>query len=131
MANALEVRSPFLDYRFAEFSQKIPTKWKVDLFKTKKLMREIIKDILPNEIVNRGKQGFTPPLTDWILKRNYLNEIIEKAEVLKEVDNELYRYISTKITNKKYNKNNQDNLNISLLIRLFLFIKWWEKWIKE
>ena len=125
MANALEVRSPFLDYRFAEFSQKIPTKWKVDLFKTKKLMREIIKDILPNEIVNRGKQGFTPPLTDWILKRNYLNEIIEKAEVLKEVDNELYEFFKEKVF-----KNKEQSLYRNYLIRLFLFVRWWEKWVR-
>ena len=125
MANALEVRSPFLDYRFAEFSQKIPTKWKVDLFKTKKLMREIIKDILPSEIVNRGKQGFTPPLTDWILKRKYLNEIVEKVEILKEVDYELYKFFKEKVF-----QNKEQSLYRNYLIRLFLFIKWWERWIE-
>ena len=62
MANSLGTRSPFLDHRFIEFAQKIPVEWKVDLFKTKKLMREIIKGIVPEEIVRRGKQGFSPPL---------------------------------------------------------------------
>ncbi|CAB3290091.1 Asparagine synthetase (glutamine-hydrolyzing) [Methanocaldococcus lauensis] len=124
MANALEVRSPFLDYRFAEFSQKIPTEWKIDLFKTKKLMREIIKDILPEEIVNRGKQGFTPPLADWILKEKYLNEIFEKVEILKEIDYELYRFFKEKVF-----KNKEQSLYRNYLIRLFLFIKWWERWI--
>ncbi|HII59461.1 TPA: asparagine synthase (glutamine-hydrolyzing) [Methanocaldococcus jannaschii] len=126
MANALEVRSPFLDYRFAEFSQKIPTEWKVDLFKTKKLMREIIKDILPEEIVNRGKQGFTPPLADWILKEKYLNEIFEKVEILKEVDYELYEFFKEKVF-----KNKEQSLYRNYLIRLFLFIKWWERWISH
>ena len=124
MANALEVRSPFLDYRFAEFSQKIPTEWKIDLFKTKKLMREIIKDILPNEIVNRGKQGFTPPLDKWILERKYLNEILEKVEVLKGIDYELYKFFKEKVF-----KNKEQSLYRNYLIRLFLFIIWWEKWI--
>jgi len=122
----LEVRSPFLDYRFAEFSQKIPTEWKVDLFKTKKLMREIIKDILPEEIVNRGKQGFTPPLADWILKEKYLNEIFEKVEILKEVDYELYEFFKEKVF-----KNKEQSLYRNYLIRLFLFIKWWERWISH
>ena len=126
MANALEVRSPFLDYRFAEFSQRIPTEWKQDLFKTKKLMREIIKDILPDEIVNRGKQGFTPPLADWILKEKYLNEIFEKIEILKEIDNELYEFFKEKVF-----KNKEQSLYRNYLIRLFLFIKWWEKWINH
>jgi asparagine synthase (glutamine-hydrolysing) len=126
MANALEVRSPFLDYRFAEFSQKIPTEWKVDFFKTKKLMREIVKDILPKEIVNRGKQGFTPPLANWILKEKYLNEIFEKVEILKEIDYGLYKFFKEKVFKYK-----EQRLYREYLVRLFLFIRWWEKWIRS
>ncbi|MBW9221129.1 asparagine synthase (glutamine-hydrolyzing) [Methanothermococcus sp. SCGC AD-155-M21] len=126
MAHALEVRSPFLDYRFAEFGQKIPTEWKVDLFKTKKLMREIIKDILPDKIVNRGKQGFTPPLEDWILKEKYLKEIFEKVEILKEINDEyLYKFYKEKVFKYKNEK-----MYRIYLIRLFLFIKWWERWME-
>ena len=53
MATALEVRSPFLDYRFVEFAQRIPTKWKQSLFSTKIIMRDIIQGILPKEIIYR------------------------------------------------------------------------------
>ncbi|AXI24933.1 asparagine synthase (glutamine-hydrolyzing) [Methanofervidicoccus sp. A16] len=126
MAHALEVRSPFLDYRFAEFSQRIPTEWKVDLFRTKKLMREIIKDILPKKIVKRGKQGFTPPLEDWILKERYLNEIFEKIEILKEIDEYLYEFYKEKVFKYK-----NERFYRIYLIRLFLFIKWWERWIGD
>jgi asparagine synthase (glutamine-hydrolysing) len=66
MSCALEIRSPFLDYRFVEYSRKIPVKWKVSWRKTKILMREIIRDIVPEVIWRRGKQGFTPPLDQWI-----------------------------------------------------------------
>jgi asparagine synthase (glutamine-hydrolysing) len=41
MAHALEVRCPFLDYRFIELESQIPSKWKTNPFKTKILMREI------------------------------------------------------------------------------------------
>lgn len=125
MAHALEVRSPFLDYRFAEFSQRIPTEWKVDLFKTKKLMREIIKDILPEKIVNRGKHGFIPPLEDWILKEKYLNEIFEKVEILKEIDEYLYTFYKEKVF-----KHRDEKIYKGYLIKMFLFIKWWERWIE-
>lgn len=126
MAHALEVRSPFLDYRFVEFSQKIPTKWKLDLFQTKKLMREIVKDILPKEILNRKKQGFTPPLEDWILKDRYLNEIFDKVEILKEIDEDIYKFYNEKVFKDKDNR-----IYKIYLIRLFLFIKWWERWINK
>ena len=56
MAQPLEIRSPFLDIRWIERGRKTPTKWKVNWGKTKILMREIIKDIEPDEIINRGKQ---------------------------------------------------------------------------
>jgi len=53
MSVALEVRSPFLDYRFIELARKIPVEYKVDIKKTKKIMRDIITGIVPNVIVNR------------------------------------------------------------------------------
>jgi asparagine synthase (glutamine-hydrolysing) len=66
MSCALEIRSPFLDHRFVEFARKIPVEWKVDFRRTKILMREIIRGIVPEEIVRRGKQGFEPPVKEWI-----------------------------------------------------------------
>jgi len=124
MATALEVRSPFLDYRFIEFSQKIPTTWKADLFKTKKLMREITKDILPSEIVQRRKQGFVAPLQHWILDKKFEAFLRQSAERLKDFNTDLYRFFDEKIlkeTNKLYGL---------YKIRLFLFGKWMEQWIK-
>ena len=59
MANSLEVRSPFLDYRFVAYAQKIPPTLKVNWQQNKILMREIIKDIIPQQILQRGKMGFT------------------------------------------------------------------------
>jgi asparagine synthase (glutamine-hydrolysing) len=56
MAQPLEIRSPFLDIRWIDRSRKVPTKWKVNWRNTKILMREIIKDIMPQEIINRKKQ---------------------------------------------------------------------------
>lgn len=124
MANALEVRSPFLDYRFIEFSQKIPTKWKVDLFRTKKLMREITKNILPNEIVYRGKRGFVAPLQKWILDKKYEPFLKHSSKILKDLSPELYHFFIEKVL-KENNK-----LYGLYKIRLFLFGKWVERWIK-
>ena len=124
MANSLEVRSPFLDYRLLELSQKIPIEWKVDIFKTKKLMREIIREFLPNKIVNRGKQGFTPPLKNWILKSEYISELKQNIDFLKDLNYNLYKFYKEKVF-----KNIDNNIFSNYIIRLFLFIKWWHKWI--
>lgn len=65
MAHALEVRSPFLDYRFAEFAAHVPTRWKLRRGKTKILMRDIVGERVPASILHREKHGFAAPLGAW------------------------------------------------------------------
>jgi asparagine synthase (glutamine-hydrolysing) len=124
MAHALEVRGPFLDYRFAEFAQRIPTKWKAGLFGTKVLMREIIKDIVPREIVKRGKQGFSPPLEQWIRDEKYAPRLQHAVNTLKSFDPELHEMFVKKVL-----KGN-NRVYINYKIRLFLFSLWYERWIR-
>ena len=121
----LEVRSPFLDYRFAEFAQTIPNKHKVDLLNTKKLLKEMSKEVLPSEILNRSKQGFTPPIQHWILDTKYQKDLKKVVPFLEEVDYKLAQYFNSKVlleNNKVYNDDK---------IRLFIFAKWYEKYISE
>ena len=125
MSSALEVRSPFLDYRFIEFAQKIPTKYKIDILTTKKLMREIIKGIVPEDIYKRkDKMGFTPPIEKWILKGKYEKELSRGLELLKEIDEDIYKYYQEKVFKENNKVYTQDK------IRLFIFNKWYEKWVR-
>jgi len=62
MAASLELRVPFLDYRIVEFAAKMPSKYKVKKTVTKFLLKEMMKNHLPNEIVHRKKMGFPTPL---------------------------------------------------------------------
>ena len=82
MSQALEVRSPFLDVRWIDWSRKVPTKWKVSWNHTKILMREIIKDIVPKAILTRWKKGFQPPIDKWILQDTYTHQLPQMLEKL-------------------------------------------------
>ena len=99
MAHSLEVRSPYLDYRFADLGSEIPVKWKTNTSKTKIMMREIIKERVPEKIVKRGKQGFTPPIIEWFEEDKDLNSLFDDCwrEFLKideiKGNNELVRYL--------------------------------------
>ncbi|HEU4717403.1 MAG TPA: asparagine synthase (glutamine-hydrolyzing) [Bacteroidia bacterium] len=65
MAHALEVRVPFLDYRLVEYVLSLPDEIKYP-HTPKKLLVDSLGDLLPPEIVNRPKMGFTFPWKKWM-----------------------------------------------------------------
>ena len=69
MATSLEARVPFLDHRVAELSFSIPGKLKLKgLQKSKYILKKAMEDLLPPEILKRGKQGFSIPIKNWLKK---------------------------------------------------------------
>jgi len=124
MANSLEVRCPFLDYRLIEYSMKLPTKYKISLLKEKGFFRSIIKDFLPPKILNKKKQGFTPPINDWITKQEYKKEIDTALTKLKgTLSMEWIDFYKKEIL--PHNSLVHNNYKI----RLFLFYRWYKYWI--
>lgn len=73
MANSLEARSPFLDHEFMEFVAKIPAELKLRGRKTKYILKDTLKGILPDEVLFREKMGFGVPIDHWF--RNELKEM--------------------------------------------------------
>ncbi|QBY01297.1 asparagine synthase (glutamine-hydrolyzing) [Rhodophyticola sp. CCM32] len=65
MAHGLEVRSPFLDYRMAEFAFQIPGALKLSGGRTKAVYKDAMIPLLGREIVERKKQMFTVPVGEW------------------------------------------------------------------
>lgn len=65
MAHALEVRVPFLDHTLVEYVLGVPDKYK-STASPKKLLVDALGDLLPAEIVNRPKMGFTFPWKNWM-----------------------------------------------------------------
>jgi asparagine synthase (glutamine-hydrolysing) len=74
MANSLEARSPFLDHKFLELSARIPSSLKIKGCTTKYILKKAFKDLLPPNILNRGKMGFGVPLGAWF--RNELKDYV-------------------------------------------------------
>jgi asparagine synthase (glutamine-hydrolysing) len=66
MANSLELRCPFADHRIQEFGLSIPFAWKYRRGKTKWILREAMKGILPPSVLQARKIGFNPPVPQWI-----------------------------------------------------------------
>ncbi|MCX6354077.1 MAG: asparagine synthase (glutamine-hydrolyzing) [Candidatus Aureabacteria bacterium] len=78
MANSLEARSPFLDHRVVEFAASLPVSWKLRGRTSKYILKDTFSDLLPREILQRGKMGFGVPIGSWFRKelRGYLRDIL-------------------------------------------------------
>jgi asparagine synthase (glutamine-hydrolysing) len=78
MANALETRSPMLDTAFMEFVAALPPDLKIRWGKTKYLLKQAFRDMLPPELLRRKKHGFVVPLGHWFRHqlRPYLEDIL-------------------------------------------------------
>jgi asparagine synthase (glutamine-hydrolysing) len=71
MAHGVESRSPFLDHKLVEFMAAVPAHLKVQGRQTKKILRTLSKDYLPDAIVQRQKQGFMFPIAYWFRGKLY------------------------------------------------------------
>jgi asparagine synthase (glutamine-hydrolysing) len=69
-SQSAEFRHPFLDRRLIEFVMRVPDRHKVGKGETKALLRNAVRDILPERVVSRlGKVVFTHA-NDWVLRRH-------------------------------------------------------------
>ena len=65
MAASIESRVPFLDHKLVEFTARLPERMKIRGTKTKHILRESMKGILPDAILARPKMGFPVPIGAW------------------------------------------------------------------
>jgi asparagine synthase (glutamine-hydrolysing) len=66
MANSLEVRSPFLDHVLLEYAATIPGGLKVAGGIGKAILRQTMADLLPPQILQGPKRGFSAPVAHWL-----------------------------------------------------------------
>ena len=65
MSASIESRVPFLDHKLVEFAARLPDRLKLRGLTTKRILREAIRGLLPEEILTRRKMGFPVPFADW------------------------------------------------------------------
>ena len=66
MANAQELRVPFLDHKLVEFAAGVPAELKIQGGSGKALLRRAMKGVLPKTIIGRVKKGFPVPTNPWL-----------------------------------------------------------------
>jgi asparagine synthase (glutamine-hydrolysing) len=88
MANSLEVRVPFLDYRLIEFIESLPPTLKLNWMTGKYLHKKSMTKWLPKEVIYRKKKGFAHPIANWL--RGPMKPLVE--DCLLSSDSSIARY---------------------------------------
>ncbi len=82
MANSLEVRVPLCNFKLVEASFKIDSACKMKNWNMKFVLKEILRQYLPDGIANKKKQGFSVPVGHWLTNelRGYGRKWIEDTD---------------------------------------------------
>jgi asparagine synthase (glutamine-hydrolysing) len=84
MANSVEGRYPFLDHRVIEFSASLPDHFKLSGLTEKKILKELMRNELPDAIVNRAKQAYRAPTLDAFCSESapgYVKELLSSSGI--------------------------------------------------
>jgi asparagine synthase (glutamine-hydrolysing) len=85
MANSLEVRIPFLDYRLVEFAFGIPSHLKLKGTTPKYILKKALYKLVPKQILRHRKHGFGVPIGNWLRAelRDWSRDILLDERALK------------------------------------------------
>jgi len=97
MANSLEARSPFMDQELIELAFSLPGGYKLSGSRGKHVLKEAVRDLLPESVLDREKKGFGLPAADWLggRLRGYWEGMVlsDKAELRRWLNQDYIREI--------------------------------------
>lgn len=126
MSTSLEGREPLLDHRIIEFAAQLPEQLKMKGRNKKYLLKEIVHDYVPKEMMERPKMGFGVPVFDWLRNdlRYYADEYLNDAAFEKHglFEKEAVQHIMRNFYKGDRNYN-------SLFWYLLMFQMWYRQWM--
>ena len=124
MANSLEVRSPFLDRSMIKDLNGIGFKRNLSIFKTKKILKEILGNHGFGNITKIRKQGFTPPLRKWMHSKEGLSAI--KSHINKK-NRYLGEFFDIQKLEELFSSKKKLNYNYYRLWNIMILSEWMKK----
>lgn len=74
MANSLELRSPMLDVNVVEWGVSLPKSYRIKGLESKRILKDVVRAMVPSELVDRPKMGFGIPRAHWL--RTGMRELV-------------------------------------------------------
>lgn len=127
MRCSLELRSPIMDYRVAEYSRLLPYGYMINKeLGLKRILKDILYEMVPRDLLDRPKRGFVPPTKDWFrgeIKEDLLDTVsYEKiGKLIPELD-------AAKFIQLRDSFLAGNSINSRILFTVYTYIKWFEKY---
>lgn len=130
MANSVESRVPLLEHPLILESYKFDTSLHIDSFNSKKLLKSVLKDYIPDYDFEKPKQGFSISKRD-VLNNSSIRNIVYQFSSKKNIDQQnLFRYSKiNKMINKFYRSSHKKYE--SFVWNYFMFQNWYHNYIKS
>ncbi len=124
MRFGLEVRAPFLSHDLVEFLLALPPEFKYKNGRGKQLLRTLMHGKLPDQILDRPKQGFAAPTAAWLRSelKDLMQEMLSPARVQKSEifePKEVSRLVAEHLAGRNHAKQ---------LWNLLIFQLWYDTW---
>jgi asparagine synthase (glutamine-hydrolysing) len=126
MAHSVEVRPPFLDHRIVEFAARLPQNLKIRNATLKVVLRHLMRNKLPAEVLKRRKEGFDIPAHDWlrgVLKPLLLDTLTREAV---EKSNLFDWNVVESLMRAHFDRRANLGYHLWGLLTLFLWMKRWD-----
>lgn len=120
MGVSLECRVPFLDHKFVELAMSIPESKKTENDISKTVLKKAVRGIIPDELIDRKKQGFGVPVYDWFKGRLGTEMKMETLKFAKETGLLNQKYVADLFERPEY---------AGQLWYLFNLSLWWKEYI--
>ena len=125
MSVSLEGREPFLDHRIIEYVAMLPMNFKYGKVQ-KRILRDIVYQYIPKELMDRPKTGFSIPIYTW-LKKDLKYLIEDNLDPLSIEETGIFNVDSVERIKKQFFNNQLDDLTI--IWKLLQFQMWYKKWM--
>ena len=125
MAYSIEARPAFLDHRIVEFAASLPEHLKIRGTSQKYLLKQLMRDKLPDSVLSRSKKGFDIPTHEWF--RGFLKPLLMDTLTENAVENTgVFNFDATHALIRDH-MDRRRNVGYHLwgLLTLFLWLKKW------
>ena len=127
MSVSLEGREPMLDHRIAEFVSQLPWEYKFKNGVKKRIIKDLVYDYLPKDIMDKPKRGFSPPVMQWL--RSDLKDYLYCSLSYENLRTTGFDYSKVQQLVDKFMSG--DNHYYNIVWRLIQYNNWHRTWVRN